>query len=275
MLFVELVAVGEQTGRLSEAFQVLEEYFETVLAARRDLVKALIWPAIMYVGAIMTITLMLFVLGMLMPAGGKGFDPIGLGLTGTTGAMTFMFGAFSVTAAAVFLFLKVRDDDAARSAIEGAILPVPGLGGCFRAFALQRFSLAMFMTTEAGLRADRALKLSLRATANRAYMNNAERAAKQTRSGTEVADVLSGCGPHLFPPDYLEAVQIAEESGQVTEIMGKLAKQYQEEAGRKLKILTMAAGGGVYAMVALMVIAMIFRLVMTLAGIYENAMQGL
>src|SRR5262249_43830838 len=159
-----------------------------------------------------------------------GFDPIGLGLTGPAGALTFLVAAGSVFAAAGFLFVKIRDDESARASVEGAVLPVPGLGSCVRAFALQRFSLAMHMTTEAGLRVDRAIKLALRAAANKAYLRNADRSAKLVRGGQEVADVLEGCGPHLFPAEYVDAVRVGEESGQLAEVAAKLAGQYREEA---------------------------------------------
>src|SRR5262245_8719517 len=49
LLFVELIAVGEQTGRLTETFEELEDYFETVLSSRKQLAAALVWPGIMYV----------------------------------------------------------------------------------------------------------------------------------------------------------------------------------------------------------------------------------
>lgn len=270
-LFRELVAVGEHTGRLHETFATLEEYFETVQTARKDLIRALIWPAIMYVAAILIITVLILVMGMIP----GGFDPLGFGLTGATGAMTFLFGAFTVTAIGIFLLIQLRDDEDVRSRVEGAILPVPGIGACLRAFALQRFSMAMHMTAEAGLRADQTIKLSLRATANRAYQWHSERAAKLARNGQEIGDVLEGCGTSLFPDDFLDAVRVGDESGQLAEVMAKLAKQYREESARKLKILTMAAGGLVYMMVAMMVIMMIFRIVSAISGIYDDAMRGL
>ena len=76
LLFVELIAVGEQTGRLAETFRALESYFDTVRSARRDFGKAMIWSAIMGVAAVLTVALMLLVLGLIAPAGGQAFDPL-------------------------------------------------------------------------------------------------------------------------------------------------------------------------------------------------------
>ncbi|MGL6094620.1 MAG: type II secretion system F family protein [Fimbriiglobus sp.] len=271
MLFVELLAVGETAGRLTETFEVLEAHYKTVLAARKQFARALIWPGFMAVSAVGVVALLITIMG-LIPGG---FDPLGLGLVGPGGAVTFLFFVGSAAFAVGFLAWRLRDDDATKSKLEGLALPVPGLGACFRAFALERFSVAMHMTSEAGLGADRALKLSLRATANSAYMYHADRAGKLAHGGQEVADVLETCGPQLFPPEFVETVRSGEETGQLAEVMATVSEHCREEAAAKLKTLTMIAGGVVYAGVACLVIFVIFRLAMSIGGIYQDAMKGI
>lgn len=258
LLFVELTVLGEQTGRLTETFGELEHYYEAVVTARKQLYAALTWPVIQYVGAILTIFLMLLVLGLL-----GGADPLGLGLASTAGAFAFLLVMVLFTAAMVWAFFVVRENEGLRGKIEAVVLKVPVLGNCFRTFALQRFSLATFMTFEAGLRADKGLALAFRATANDAYRKAADRAVKQVRGGDDVHSSLSGCGRHLFPDDFLDAVQVGEVSGQLTEVMRKQADRYRDEATRQLKTLTSFAGGAVYAMVGLMLVVLIFKMAMT------------
>ncbi|OWK43819.1 type II secretion system F family protein [Fimbriiglobus ruber] len=270
ILFVELIAVGEQTGRLTETFGELEHYFETVISARKQLFAALVWPIIMYISAIMVIAIMLCILGLI----GK-WDPIGLGLIGPAGAAKFLAMAAVFTFVVVFSFFYIRENDAIRGKAEAMALVVPGLGSCFRAFALQRFSMALHMTSEAGLSADKALHLGFRATANDAYLKRALPSAKRAKKGNEIAGILAACGTTLFPEEYVDAVQVGEESGQIAEVMEKQAKHYRDEAARKLKTLTMLLGGAVYAMVMLMVIVLIFRLVFSIGAVYDDAMRGL
>jgi type IV pilus assembly protein PilC len=160
MLFTALVTVGEQAGRLAETFEELEHYFETVQSARKEFYRALIWPGISYVGAILVIALLLFILGLL----GGHLDPLGLGLVGAEGAMVWLTAAGLFTAAVVGVFFFARENEVVRGKLEGFALYVPGLNGCFRAFALQRFSMALHMTAEAGLKADKSLLYSFRAS---------------------------------------------------------------------------------------------------------------
>lgn len=270
MLFVELVTVGEQTGRLTETFTELERYFEDVVTTRKQFLQALTWPAIQYVASIFVIAIFLFVMGMI-----SSMDPLGLGLTGTFGAIKFLVAATVFTGMLVFAFLFVRENEAIRGKLEAAALVVPVLGGCFRAFALHRFSMALHMTAEAGLRADQSLRMSFRATANERYLKCAEASAKKARGGEEIATILGECGGTLFPDEYLDVVHVGETTGQLAEVMQKQAAHYRDEAARKMKVLTMVVNGAIYVMVGVLIIVMIFKVANnTIVAPYNDAMKA-
>jgi type IV pilus assembly protein PilC len=275
VLFVELVGVGERAGRLTETFITLEEHFDTLIDANRKFAQALVYPLMMYLAAVVVIAVMLLVLGLLAPADGKGFDPLGLGLLGPTGAAIWLAFAGGFTAAIYVGFQYVKSNEELRARGEALALKVPGLAGCFRAFALHRFALGLHMTSEAGIKADKSLALSFRATSNRAYTAHGDAAARSAREGNKIAPTLSACGETLFPADYVDAVHVGEETGRLPDVMARQARQYQEEAARKMKVLAMLAGAAVYAMVGLMVIALIVRLLMSIGGVYADAMKGL
>ncbi len=275
VLFVELVGMGEKTGRLTEVFGTLEEYYETIIDANRKFTQALIWPVLMYVAAIFIIAAMVLVLGLIAPSDGKGFDALGLGLMGPSGALIWLAVSGGFTAAVVVAFLYVKSNDRLRAKGEALALRIPGLAGCFRAFALQRFSLGLHMTGEAGLKADKALLLSFRATSNEAYTRHGESASKAARDGNKIAPTLAACGEALFPVEFLDTIGIGETTGRLPDVMAKQAKQYQEEAARKMKLLAMIAGGLVYAAVGVMLIVLILRIVMSIGGVYQDAMKGL
>jgi type II secretory pathway component PulF len=258
-LFHELIAVGEKSGRLSETFGELEEYFESVKDTRRTFFQLIRWPAIQYVAAILVITLMILVLGLI----GSGMDPLGLGLTGPGGAVAFLIAMTIFTAVVVAAALFVAGHEPLRAKVEAVGLAIPGLGGCFRALALNRFSLAYYLTAEAGMRADQCLRSSLRATANSAYAREADAAAKAARRGQDVASVLGGYGPRLFPDEFMSAVDVGEESGRLAEVMKQQADYYRDEARRKMKVLAGVAAGAVYLAIGVLLIAVIFKIAMT------------
>ena len=86
-LFLELVAVGEKSGRLEDTFHELEAYYETTLRVRRDFRAQMAYPTIQFVAAVFIIAALIFVLGLI----GSQMDPTGLGVTGTGGAAPVIF----------------------------------------------------------------------------------------------------------------------------------------------------------------------------------------
>lgn len=271
LLFVELVAVGEQAGRLPTVFAELERHYEEVQTARRQFLTALVWPAIMYCGAIGVLTLLILVLGSLTGLSGKPLDPLGLGLVGASGAFWFVTYAAMFTAFIVGSAVIVAHTPNVRAKAEALMLKVPGLAPVARAFALHRFSLAAHMNIEAGLQADRVLKSALRATANRAYQQEGERAAKLCRKGKEIVEALGELGPTLFPDEFIQAVHVGEESGRLAEVLHKEAEIYREASLRGMKFLVKIVTGIVYSAVGLLVIFCIARIFMTYLGILDKA----
>jgi type II secretory pathway component PulF len=274
-LFTELVAVGESAGKLPEVFEELEKYFEAQLDGRKKFLQALVWPALSYMAAVVTMSILASVLGVLAPPGGgaqsgPSLNPFGLNKFGAAAGLIVFALGFGFGAVVVFVYLITRDNDDLKQKVEAVGIKIPGLQGAYRSFALQRFSLALAMTHEAGMRADKAVFSSFQATSNNAYLKLAEPTAAVVRKGKKIAKALGAAGGALFPDEFLDQVTIGEESGQITEVMHRAAEQYREQGVRHAKMLAMIAGAVVYLMVALLVIALIISLVMSIAGVYNS-----
>ncbi len=59
---------------------------------------------------------------------------------------------------------------------------------------------------------------------------------------------------------------VAEESGQLAEVLQHQGAHYDEEAGRKLTALTAVAGYGVWLLVGVVIVFAIFRLFSSYLG---------
>lgn len=254
-LFVELVAVGEQSGRLEATFDELANYYETTLKVQRDFRSQMAYPAIQFVAAVLIVSALIFVLGLL----GSKMDPLGLGLTGTTGALTVLLVAFGIAGGLLYLFKLSADNVRWRARMEGACLYLPGWGPALLNFALHRFCIALMMTTEAALRAEKVLHYCFRATANSAFMRGEERAVAVVKKGGELRDAIKASGAP-FPPEFHDMIVVAEESGRTTELMETLTESYREEGSRKLKDAARYTAWAMYALGAIMLIVLIFTL---------------
>ncbi|HEY8505955.1 MAG TPA: type II secretion system F family protein, partial [Gemmataceae bacterium] len=75
----------------------------------------------------------------------------------------------------------------------------------------------------------------------------------------------------VFTEEFLQSLNIAEETGQIPEVMERQEKNYREEAARRLSALTRSASFGVWMIVAIFIIIAIFRI----ASIYFNALGSI
>jgi type IV pilus assembly protein PilC len=256
-LFVTMVAVGEQSGNLPEAFAELERYYDLQWSLRRQFLADIFWPVLQFAMAIGVIALMLLILGLIAPAGTTPMDPIGLG-TGVRGATTWLLLVFGVLAAAWGGLHLLRRATRKSAAVDRFLLRVPAIGPCLEALALARMCLALRLTLGAGLPVKTAVRRSLDATGNAAYPATYEEAAAALRRGDDLTTILRAC--RIFPRDFLDVVETAEEGGRTPEVMEQQARYYQEESSLRLRILTRLAGFGVWLLVAILIIIAIFRI---------------
>ncbi|HUR54146.1 MAG TPA: type II secretion system F family protein [Gemmataceae bacterium] len=263
-LFVELVAVGEQTGKLEATFDELDRYYETSLHTQRKFRSLMAYPAIQFFAAIFIIAGLIFILGFI----GEGKMSV-FGLSGAGGAITFLCFTLGPVIA-LLMFLKLSADSVKwRAKMEGILLSVPAWGPALLMFATQRFVVALGMTAEAGLRAEKALGYSFRATANSRFQRGTDHAIAVVKRGGEIYDALEASGAP-FPPDFREAIMVAEETGQMTEVCERLANNYREEGERRMKSASQMTAWAIYAMVAIMIIIAIFNI----ASIYIGALNS-
>jgi len=269
-LFIELVTVGEQTGRLEDTFGELEKYFESSLSVQRNFLAQMMYPAIQFVAAILVIAGLIWVLGILGSTGkAVTNDPTGLGFTGTTGAIAFMVIAFG-SVGAVILAVKFASNNVKwRARLEGFLLMVPVWGPAMLSFALQRFAVALRMCTEAGLSVDKTLQFSFRAASNSAFTQGEEKAVEVVKKGREIQDALAASGAP-FTAEFREMVMTGEETGNMAEVMERVADNLREEAERRLKSAANMTSYCIYGLVALMIIMAIFKI----AGLYVGALNG-
>ena len=151
-LFLDLVDVSEQSGAMPEVLKALAEHYEDLQRLRRSFLGQIIFPILQLVAAILIVALLIFVLGLIASGRANGVeDMLGLGLTGTSGAITWLvlsFGSLGAVFAAYWVVSKVFQQ---QRALDTILLAVPVIGPCMRSFALARFSWAYALTQQTGM----------------------------------------------------------------------------------------------------------------------------
>lgn len=259
-LFLALASVGERSGMMPEVFAELESYFLRQRELRRQFLGKIAWPVVQFCLAVVVLTVVIYVMGQIGSFGpdGKRFDPLGLGLFGAQGAAIFFFGVVGIFAAAFGLYFLLSRLLGGRAAFARLVLRLPVIGPCAQALALSRFCLGLRLTTETGMPIAKALRLSLRATSNAAFVAEVPTVERIVGEGDEVAFALSQTG--LIPEDFQRILEIAEVSGTFSEVLKHQGDHYHEESSRRLGVLTAMASYGVWAFTGICIIVAIFRM---------------
>jgi type IV pilus assembly protein PilC len=270
-LFLELVAVGEQTGRLEDAFRELERYYDQTLTIQRNFRSQMAYPAIQFVLAVLIIGGLIWILGMLAGSG-KAIttDPTGLGFTGTAGAITFMAIAFGIVGGLLFALKLTANNVRWRARMEGTLMALPGWGPALLALALQRFCVALRMCVEAALRSEKTIHYCFRATSNSQFTSREDKALAVVKQRRTLTEALEASGAP-FPDEFRESVMVGEETGNLSEVMERLSERYAEEAQRRLKGAAQMTSWLIYGFVALLIILAIFRIASLYLGMLGAA----
>ena len=273
-LMIDLIGVAEQTGSMPEVLASLADHYDNLLRLRRTFLGAIAWPIFQLLAAIFIVAGLIAILGWIATGqNGQPTDVLGLGLTGTTGALIWLGGCFGAAFASFVAYQLLMRGLKGRSFVHSLLLRVPVVGGCLRSFAIARFSWAFALTQQAGMPIEPSLESSLKATANGAFTGTIPQVLAMIRGGEDLATTLNATG--LYPREFLELVRVGETTGTVPEQLERLSPQLEDQARRSLATMTGALAWLIWAMVAALIIFIIFRVMLSYIALINEAGRGL
>ncbi|WP_339909528.1 type II secretion system F family protein [Symmachiella dynata] len=276
VLFVDMIHVAESTGNMPEVLKELADHYEKNLRLRREFMGWVAWPLFQLFAAIFVVALMILVLGMLGtpdPVTGKALDPLGFGLSGASGALTWLGYAFGSMFALVFLYQLLTRGLGQQRGLHRLFLRIPVLGKCLQSFATARFSWGFFLTQDAGMPIGPSLDASFKATGNQAFASAAPAVISDVMAGDDLGRALENT--ELFTDEYIHIVQVAEASGTVPEELHRLSPELEDQARRAMKKMAATAGIAVWMSVAALIIFLILRIVLWYTGMLNDLAKGI
>ena len=264
-LMQSLIHVGEETGSLDIVLDRLADYYEMQRNLMRRLVGRLILPCLQYLAAVLVVALATMVASML-PTGG---NPFGVGLP----PYAILALGWGLVPAAWLVYLFFTRYLGGARPIHELALRLPIVGHLMRTFAVGRFSWCMSLCTNSGMGVFDAAGMSLAATANAAFAGRSARVQQDLRGGCTLYEALTHA--ELFPVEFLEIVDVAEQSGSLTDSLERASRQYFEDAERGAQAMASAVGWLIWVLIAIFIIIMIFRVASGVFGGMYEAIDGI
>ncbi|MGF6772947.1 type IV pilus assembly protein PilC [Paraburkholderia sp. GAS199] len=241
-LFCQLVEVGEAAGALATVLARIADDRERTAAQRAKVRGALTYPvAILLLAIAITAALLIWV----VPTFKQIFDGFGARLPAPTqfvlalsaGAARWsvpvVVAVFAATSAMTFL---LRRSELARVRFARLSLTIPVAGPMLRTLCAARWSRALGTLLSAGTPLADAFESLTHATGNAFFDRATVEIAARLRRGERLAAAMQAA--HCFPPEVVQPVAVAEESGALDTMLIDIASLADRQVDEKIGVLS-------------------------------------
>ena len=230
--YISLVAAGEISGNLVEAFKNLSEYLEDEISIKQKIFSALAYP-ILVIGfsVLVVIALLIFVL----PQVTQQFIKSNIELPFLTSLMIFISNNIFIFVGVIFLLImasyfyykKNISGTSRESNIHKLLLKIPFVGRFLLISELEKFSRVMFLMLKSGINLDQSLNHANKLI-NNVYISTIIKDA--TDDIIEGKDFLYKIKQaKVFPEIFIQLLSSGFQSGSLLEMFEKLAFYFKDE----------------------------------------------
>ncbi len=257
-IMVSMIRAGEASGKLEIAFDRMAVHFEKATKTEGMVRKAAMYPIIV---AIVSIIVSVFMLVKVVPSYVEMFDSMNMEMPGITlfviGLSNFLVKYWYIVIAVVIILIVAirayKKTPAGKLAFSKLALKIPLIGKLNVKTACSLFSRTLSTLVYSGLPLVEALDITADTMSNQVFKKAIKQAVDDVSQGVSLATSLKKSG--IFPPmvDYM--IGIGENTGELEEMLEKLADYYDDEvqmttetvmaAVEPLIILVMAALVGI------------------------------
>ncbi len=271
--YIGILRSAEITGQLDVVLDQLSLYLERDLESRQKVKSALMYPAIIFIMAIVTVVILV---GFVMPrftAFFKEFDaklplPTQLLLDFSDFTQQWWFAILGIGGALIvgtMLFLRT---EGGRRTKDRFFLRMPLIGDVVRYAVIERFCRIISAMMKAGVPLPEAMQAAIEGANNKVYEDGLIKVREQMLEGEGISDPI--IQSQLFPPAATQMLKVGEETGTLDAQLDSAAAYYARELDYKLKRLTSLAEPAIIVFMGVVVGFVAVALVSAMYGVFQN-----
>lgn len=238
-LYVSMIRAGEVGGILPDVCARVAAFLEASNKLRSKVKSAMMYPTVVMVVAIgLATALIMFV----VPVFAEMFSDFGGDLPGLTQALldfsnlltAYWYIALAIVVGLVYGFKRYNATDRGQYKVDEFRLRFPILGELATKVAVSRFASTFAQLLHSGVQIMESLEIVGLATGNRVIGDSLLAAKKTVEEGQPLSSALEN--NKFYPRMLIHMLSAGEKTGQVDEMMDKVAQFYEDE------VETMVAG---------------------------------
>ncbi len=274
-LYVNMVRAGEVGGVLELVLTRLAEFQEKAQKIKNKVLAAMVYPIIVLV---LAMTIMGFLLVFIVPKfeqifkdmlGDKPLPAITVFVITLSNYVKNHWGMILFGIALVVVGTKVLGRTAGgRAIIDRMKLRAPLVGDLNRKTAISRFSRTLGTLVTSGVPILQALNITRETAGNSVIANAITQVHDSVKEGESI--VLPLEASRAFPPMVISMIDVGEETGQLPEMLLKIAEVYDDEVDNSVAGLTSMLEPIMIVFLALIVGTIVIALFMPLISIISG-----
>jgi general secretion pathway protein F len=237
-VYTGMVRAGEAGGSLDTVLAQLGEMLARRQALEENVRSALQYPIFVLIAASVSVVILLTVV---IPELRPLFKGAGVMLPWSTqivialsdGFRTYWWALGLAVALGLLGLRWMMRSPAMRHRRDALILRLPLFGDLVKKIEATRFSQTLGTLLRNGVTVLSALSITLETLGNRVIAQAVADVRGQLKKGDGLAQPLMKAG--VFPPMAVHLIQVGEESGQLKEMLGRVAEIYEEEVKRTIQ----------------------------------------
>jgi type IV pilus assembly protein PilC len=280
-LYRSMVRSGEGSGRLEEALERIAFQLEKLDALRRQIRSAMLYPTVVFTFAALV---MLAVVTFIVPVFAGIYEeiasetpgvsaelPLMTQITvGTSNAVTKQWYVFIVVLPLIaFGFARWKRTDRGREIWDKVKLRLPArIGDVVRKVALARWSRTFSGVVASGVPILQSIQITGQTSGNTVVEHAMHDVYDSVKRGGTIAKPISD--HDIFPAMVSHMVAVGEETGQLEQMLGKIADFYEAEVDAKIKALTSLIEPLMIMFVGAVVGFIVISMYLPIFELYEN-----
>ncbi|MDX6590171.1 MAG: type pilus assembly protein PilC [Solirubrobacterales bacterium] len=280
-LFRAMVRSGEQSGRLEEALDRIAFQVEKADALKRQVKSALMYPALVFgFATVVLVAIVIFVIPVFAnifkelaeehPEEASGLPaPTQLCVSVSNALTNYWFILIPGIALSFWLFFRWKKTERGKDTWDRFILRLPfKIGDVIQKVALARWSRTFSGSVSSGVPMLQAIQLTGETAGNVVVEKAMDDVYSSVKTGGSLAGPIQRNA--IFPPMVGHMVAVGEETGQLENMLSKIADFYEAEVDAKVKALTALIEPVMICFVGGMVGFIVISMYLPLFSIYEH-----
>ncbi|GAB6100348.1 type II secretion system F family protein [Halanaerocella petrolearia] len=272
-LFITMVEAGETGGILDGVLEELAQYFEKENDLKQKITSALVYPIVI---TLVALGVVFFLITVVLPTFVDVFSSMDIELPLLTRLL--LYGS-SLVSSYWYLFILVLvviivsiyyyyQTDQGKRKIDGILLKLPLWGDLVVKVSVARISRTLSILINSGISILEGLEVVSKVVSNQVIADKLASARQSISEGESITLPLSE--DDTFPEMALQMIEIGEETGNLEEMLNKLADFYEQEVEYKVDSIISLVEPALIVVLGIIIGGIVLSIMLPMFGLIQS-----